>query len=154
MDISILSQLPGAIAKTKDMEWIETWPDQAWMKVLWTGAETGTWAVLYKWRKGFVAPPHKHIGAAHIFILSGKLKVRDGILEAGDYGYEPNGAVHDETMTLEDCEYLFICHGATVMTEAVGSDKVIGYFGWEHVQAYAAGAPRAVIFAPSAAQPA
>jgi anti-sigma factor ChrR (cupin superfamily) len=138
LDNTILSGLPGAITKASAMEWIETWPDQAWMKVLWTGVETGTWAVLYKWKKGFVVPPHRHVGAAHIFILSGKLQVRDGILEAGDYGYEPNGAIHDVTTTLEDCEYLFICHGATIMMESAGSDKVIGYFGSEQIRAYAA----------------
>jgi anti-sigma factor ChrR (cupin superfamily) len=139
MDIALLSQLPGAITKTNNMEWIETVPGQAWMKVLWTGAETGTWAVLFKWRQGFVVPPHRHIGAAHIFVISGKLQVRDGILAAGDYCYEPNGAIHDATTALEDTEYLFICHGVTLSTESVGSDKITGYFGWQQINEYATG---------------
>ena len=140
MDGAIPSELFGAIAKTKNMKWIETMPGEAWMKVLWTGAESGTWAVLYKWKKGFTIPPHKHIGGAHLFILSGKIKVRDTIFEAGDYGYEPHGALHESTTTLEDCEYLFICNGATVALDAADSDKVIGYFGSEQLLALAGGA--------------
>jgi anti-sigma factor ChrR (cupin superfamily) len=139
VDIALLTHLPGTITKTNKMEWIETIPGEAWMKVLWTGAETGTWAVLFKWRKGLVVPPHKHVGAAHIFIMSGKLQVRDGILEAGDYGYEPDGAIHDATTALEDTEYLFICHGGTLSIESVGSDNVTGYFGREHINAYVSG---------------
>lgn len=43
--------------------------------------------------------------------MSGKLQVRDGVLNAGDYVYEPNGMLHGETTALEDTEYLFICNG-------------------------------------------
>ena len=47
----------------------------------------------------------------HTYVLKGQLKVRDGILNAGDYDYEPNGVLHGETEALEDTEYLFICDG-------------------------------------------
>ena len=93
------------------------------MKVLWTGPETGAWAALFRWYKGYVAPPHKHLSPAHVYVLSGKLQVRDGILEAGDYVYEPNGMVHGATTALEDTDYLFICNGrccsSTMITSPV-----------------------------------
>ncbi len=124
------SELMDSLARSGGMEWIETKPGEAWMKILWLGAETGRWAVLYKWRKGFVAPPHKHLSAAHVFILSGKLQVRDAILVAGDYVYEPNGMVHGETKALEDTEYLFICDGAVLFFD---EDGFTSYKGWEQL---------------------
>ncbi len=125
------SELMDSLARSSEMEWIENKPGEAWTKILWLGAETGRWAVLYKWRKGFVAPPHKHLSAAHVFILSGKLQVRDAILVAGDYVYEPNGMVHGETKALEDTEYLFICDGAVLFFD---EDGFTSYKGWEQLQ--------------------
>lgn len=131
-DISpVNSELMDSLARTSAMEWIETKPGQAWLKVLWVGPETGRWAVLLKWRKGYVAPPHKHLSAAHTFIMSGRLQVRDGVLEAGDYVYEPNGMVHGATTALEDTEYLFICDGPVLFFD---DDGFTGYLGWEQLQ--------------------
>ena len=73
-----------------DSPWIERSPKDK-VKVLWIGRETGTWASLHHWKKGYAAPPHKHLAGAHVYILSGKLQVRDGVLNAGDYVYEPSG---------------------------------------------------------------
>ena len=61
--------------------WIETAPGMAWTKVLWTGPESGRWVALYRWKKGYVAPPHKHLSAAHTYVLKGRLQVRDGVLD-------------------------------------------------------------------------
>ena len=72
-----------------DAPWIERSPNDK-LKVLWIGPETGTWAALHHWKKGYAAPPHKHLAGAHVFILSGKLQIRDGTLNAGDYIYEPS----------------------------------------------------------------
>lgn len=102
----INDQLADIIVRA-DAPWIETKPGQAWMKILWTGPETGRWAALYRWKKGYTAASHKHLSDAHTYILKGRLKVRDGILEAGDYDYEPNGVLHGATEALEDTEYLF-----------------------------------------------
>ena len=79
--------------------WIQQSPMSA-VKVLWVGRETGTWASLHHWKKGYVAPPHKHLAGAHAFIISGKLQVRNGVLNAGDYVYEPSGILHDATTVL------------------------------------------------------
>ena len=131
-DISpVNSELVDALAQSAKMDWIETTPDQAYMKILWFSAETGRWAALLRWKKGYVARAHKHLSGAHAFILSGKLQVPGGTLEAGDFLYEPNGMVHGETTALEDTEYLFICDGPVLYFD---DDGFTGYLGWEQLQ--------------------
>jgi anti-sigma factor ChrR (cupin superfamily) len=122
-------QLADLIVRA-DEPWIEQEKDKAWMKVLWTGEESGRWAALFRWKKGYVAAPHKHLSAAHTFILSGKLQVRHGILSAGDYDYEPNGVLHGATTALEDTEYLFICDGPVLF---YNDDGLQSYLGWEEL---------------------
>lgn len=132
-DISPLNPgLLDTLVQAKDGDWIQTDEDgDAFIKVLWTGAETGKWAALFRWKKGFAAAPHKHLSAAHTFVLSGRLQIRDGTLEAGDYIYERNGMIHDETLALEDTEYLFICDGPVLFFD----DKSFsGYLGWEELE--------------------
>ena len=96
-----------------DQPWIEQSPTSS-MKVLSVKRESGTWAVLIHWKKGHVARPHKHLGGAHAYVLAGNLRVRDGVLNAGDYVYEPSGVLHDATTALEDTIYLFICDGTVL----------------------------------------
>jgi anti-sigma factor ChrR (cupin superfamily) len=122
-------QLADIIVRASE-PWIEQEKDMAWMKVLYTGSETGRWAALFRWKKGYTAAPHKHLSAAHAFILLGKLKVRDGVLNAGDYDYEPNGVLHGATTALEDTEYLFICDGPVLF---YNDDGLQSYLGWEEL---------------------
>lgn len=127
------SEIMDSLARTAKMDWIPNAedPKRAFMKVLWTGSESGSWAVLFRWLKGYAAPPHKHLSASHTFILKGKLQVRDGTLNAGDYVYEPNGMIHGATTALEDTEYLFICNGPVLF---FGEDNFNGYIGWEELK--------------------
>ena len=125
------SEVMDSLTRSASMDWIETTPGKAYMKILWLSPETGRWAVLLRWLKGYVARPHKHLSGAHAFILSGKLQVRDGTLEAGDYLYEANGMVHDATTALEDTEYLFICDGPVLYFD---DDGFTGYNSWEELQ--------------------
>ncbi len=131
--------IQDALFKASEADWVENTPGMAWMRILWTGSETGTWAAVFRWKKGFVAPPHKHLSASHTYILYGKLKVRDGILETGDYDYEPNGVLHGATEALEDTEYLFICHGPLLF---FNDDAFTGYLGWEELEKLRAQASR------------
>ena len=130
-DITPLNDQLADIIVRAEEPWIETEAGMAWMKVLWTGAETGRWAALFRWKKGYVAAPHKHLSAAHTFIHSGKLQVRDGVLNAGDYDYEPNGVLHGATTALEDTEYMFICDGPVLF---YNKDGITNYLGWEELQ--------------------
>ncbi len=130
-DISpVNTQLMDTLVEASKMEWMQT-DEKAFMKILYTGSESGCWAVLLKWLKGYVAGPHKHLSGSHTFILKGKLQVRDGILNAGDYVYEPNGMLHGATTALEDTEYLFICNGPVLFFD---DDKFTSYLSWEELQ--------------------
>ena len=130
-DISpINSELMDTLVEASKMEWLPT-DENAFIKILYTGSESGSWAVLFRWLKGYTAPPHKHLSGSHTFILSGKLQVRDGILNAGDYVYEPNGMLHGETTALEDTEYLFIGNGPVLFFD---DDKFTHYLGWEELR--------------------
>lgn len=126
-------ELMDTLIKASDSDWIPQPldPNKAFMRILYTGAESGRWAVLFRWLKGFVAPPHKHLSASHTFILSGKLQVRDGTLDAGDYVYEPNGMIHGATTALEDTDYLFICDGPVLFFDDKG---FTAYLGWEELR--------------------
>lgn len=124
------SELMDTLVQASQMEWMQT-DEKAFMKILFTGSESGTWAVLLKWLKGYVAGPHKHLSGSHTFILSGKLQVRDGVLNAGDYVYEPNGMLHGATTALEDTEYLFICNGPVLFFD---DEKFTSYLSWEQLQ--------------------
>ena len=129
-DLSPLNpELMDTITRGADAPWIPTGED-SFIKILWTGPETGRWAALFRWPAGYVAAPHKHLSAAHTYVLKGRLQVRDGELAAGDYVYERNGMVHDETKALEDTEYLFICEGPLAFYDQNG---VVGTFGWEEL---------------------
>jgi anti-sigma factor ChrR (cupin superfamily) len=126
----INSELADSITRSSEIPWTETKPGQAWTKVLWVGPESGRWAVLLKWKKGYVAPPHKHLSAAFAFILSGRLQVRNNVYNAGDFLHETNGMVHGATTALEDTEYLFFCDGPVLFFD---KDNFTGYRGWEEV---------------------
>ena len=131
-DISpVNSDVMDAVTRSAQMDWIETTPGTGYMKVLWYSADSGRWAVLLKWLKGHVARPHKHLSAAHAFMLSGKIQVRDTIYQTGDYLFEANGMVHDATTALEDTVFLFTCDGPVLYFD---DDGFTGYMGWEQIQ--------------------
>jgi quercetin dioxygenase-like cupin family protein len=127
------SELMDTLVSSSKMDWMPMPddPKRAFMKILWTGSESGTWAVMFRWLKGYVAPPHKHLTASHTFILSGKLQVRTGTLDAGDYVYEANGMVHGATTALEDTEYIFICNGPVLF---FSDNRFTAYLGWEELR--------------------
>ena len=125
-------ELVDTLVKASDTGWIPTDPDgKASMKVLFAGEESGQWAALFRWKKGYVAGPHKHLSPAHTFVIKGKLQVREGVLESGDYLYERNGMIHESTTALEDTEYVFVCDGPLVFYNESGA--LTGYLGWEEL---------------------
>ncbi len=126
------SGIKDVLVKSSEKDWIPIDPDgQALVKPLWTSPDSGGWAVLYHWKQGFCAPAHKHLGAIHVFIVSGKLQLRDTQLCSGDYVYEPNGIVHDATTALEDTVHLNIADGPVAFFDEKG---ITQYFGWEQVE--------------------
>jgi quercetin dioxygenase-like cupin family protein len=112
----------------------EPWIEQSAtsrLKVLWVSRDSSTWAVLHNWKKGHVARPHKHLGGAHAYIVSGKLQVRDTVLNAGDYVYEPSGVLHGATTALEDTVFTLTCDGPVLFFDDNG---FTGYTNWETIE--------------------
>ena len=107
-------------------------------KLLRTCSVTGTWVVLFRTIAGGSVPSHKHISAAEYFVLKGKVEVRGGkenggvTAVAGDYGYEPNGIVHEKTYFPEATEYLFISHGPIQYLDEDGNTS--GIIDWIGIQ--------------------
>jgi len=132
------SEVMDTLMKSSEMDWIPMAADprRGFLKILGPGSESGAWVVLCRRLKGYVAPPHKHLSASHTFMLSGKLQVRDGILNAGDYVYEANGMVHGATTALEDTDYIFIGNGLVLFFD---ENSFTSYWGGRNS---AAGKPR------------
>ena len=137
-DITPLDEnLADTVVAASDDDWLETDPGKAWMRLLWTQGETGRHAGIYRWKKGYAAPSHKHIGAVYVYVISGSLQVRDNVLEAGDFLFEPNGMIHHKTEALEDVDYLMLADGPVIGFDENG---LTGYFGWEELRRLQAGA--------------
>lgn len=118
--------------RAEEQPWLPIDPaGKAFVKPLWTSPDSGGWAVLYRWKSGFEAPAHKHLGAIHVYVVSGKLQVRGAQLSAGDYVYEPNGVIHEKTVALEDTVHLNIGDGPVLFFD---DDGINQYFGWEQVE--------------------
>src|SRR3981081_734089 len=113
-DIRPVFQDIQATLVLSDAPWIERSPKDK-LKVLWIGRETGTWASLHHWKKGYAAPPHKHLAGAHAYIMSGKQQVRTCPLKAGGHIYEPPGVLPDETNEIEATTYRFISKGPVLL---------------------------------------
>lgn len=111
--------------------WVQTDKEgKAHLKVLWTNP-SGGWAVLYRWAKGYVAPEHKHLGAIHCYIISGRLRVRDHVLETGDYLFEANGMIHEETVAEEETLHINIADGPILFFD---DNSLTHYVGWEQME--------------------
>ena len=126
-----VESLEDTVVSASDDDWLETEPGKAWVRLLWSQPETGKYAGIYRWKKGYAAPSHKHFGAVYVYIISGKLQVRDNVMEAGDFLFEPNCMVHYATEALEDVDYLMLSDGPVLFFDEEG---FTGYFGWEEIR--------------------
>jgi 2,4'-dihydroxyacetophenone dioxygenase len=102
--------LDAALVHTNDEQWIDSGTGNSF-KVLRISKETGAWSALIKAPKGQINPPHTHLGPADFYVISGGFDYRGGSARAGDWVYEPAGAVHDATTHPEDTVYLANVYG-------------------------------------------
>lgn len=114
-----------------DLPW-KPMGEGAWGKVLHVCAETGSWTVLLKQAAGSIVPPHKHLGPAEFYVLSGAVEYRGGVARAGFFAREPMGAVHEKTSFSEETIYLFTAHGPLAMYGPDGN--VVGVTDAEAMQ--------------------
>ena len=103
-------------------------------KVLRTSQETGAWTVLFRCAAGCAFAPHRHLGGGEYLVLKGTMELRGGKAQggttatAGDYGYEPNGVLHDSTYFPEETELYFTNYGAIqFLTPELKPDFVLDY---------------------------
>jgi hypothetical protein len=109
------------------------------LKVLRTSSETGAWTVLFKCAKGSAFARHEHLGAGEYLMLTGKMEVRGGVEKGGitaypgDYGYEPNGVIHDSTCFVEDSTFYFTNYGPIKFID--DEDKAVMVVDWQTIRA-------------------
>ena len=122
---------------TEAMPWLDFSPGFQF-KVLRTSAETGTWAVMFKADAGTAFPRHNHLGAGEYLMISGKMEVRGGVQEGGitalpgDYGYEPNGIIHDRTEFPVESVFWFQNHGAVNFTD--DENRTLMILDWQTIR--------------------
>jgi 2,4'-dihydroxyacetophenone dioxygenase len=122
----------AALVRTKDQQWIDTGTGNQFI-VLRISKETGAWSALIKAAAGQVNAPHTHIGPADFYVISGGFDYRGGSARAGDWVYEPAGAVHEATRHSVDTVYLANVYGPVAFHDGKGGFSSI--LDWRAVQA-------------------
>lgn len=100
----------AALIRTREQPWTDMGGGNQAI-VLRVSKETGFFSMLLKAPAGQVNAPHTHIGAADFYVISGGFDYRGGSARAGDWVYEPAGAVHDATTHPMDTIYLANSYG-------------------------------------------
>jgi anti-sigma factor ChrR (cupin superfamily) len=107
-------------------------------KCLRTAQETGQWTVLFKCAVGAAFARHEHLGAGEYLLLSGKMEIRGGVEKGGitaypgDYGYEPNSVIHDQTCFPEESILYFTNFGPIRFMD--DEDKTTFVLDWAGVR--------------------
>jgi len=123
----------GLLVRPEELDWVET-PGGNAMKVLRVSEETGAWSALLRAAKGTTNASHIHLGPADFYMVSGVLEYRGGVARAGDWIYEPNGAVHEATHHPEETVYLANSHGPIAFYGEDGS-TIVGMSDWRAMKA-------------------
>jgi quercetin dioxygenase-like cupin family protein len=109
-------QLRDIYIHTSQQPWLQFSPGIEF-KVLRATQETGHWTVLFKCAPGAAFARHEHLGAGEYYMVSGKMEIRGGVENGGitafpgDYGFEPNGIIHDHTEFPEESVLYFTNYG-------------------------------------------
>src|SRR5687767_3553337 len=85
------------VADPKQLPWAPWAMQGAYFKLLSADAASGRFALMIKLEKGFIAPPHRHIGAVEGLVLEGGFHYADDPqirFVAGTYLLERDGAEH------------------------------------------------------------
>ncbi len=122
----------GLLIRPDDLKWTETAGGNS-IKVLRVSEETGSWSALFRAAKGTTNAPHIHLGPADFYMIEGVLEYRGGVARAGDWIYEPNGAVHESTHHPEETIYLANVHGGIAFTGE--NQEILGISDWRAMKA-------------------
>lgn len=118
------------------LPWIPMGGPGLFFRLLRVSPETGQFTIFIKLEAGASFAPHKHLGAADFFVLSGALRYRAGTARAGSWGYEPLGVFHQETNAEEETVLLYNGYGGVAFTATDGA--VVGILDWEWIRDAAA----------------
>lgn len=124
--------IDALLVRTSEQEWIDTGTGNQFI-VLRISKETGAWSALVKAPAGQVNAPHTHLGPADFYVISGGFDYRGGSARAGDWVYEPAGAVHEATSHPMDTIYLANVYGPVAFHDGKGGYSHI--LDWRAVQA-------------------
>ncbi|MGH7961565.1 MAG: 2,4'-dihydroxyacetophenone dioxygenase family protein [Candidatus Binatia bacterium] len=131
MATASFDRLDAALVRTKEQPWISAGDGNEFL-ILRISKETGAWSALIKAKAGQVNAPHTHLGPADFYVLSGGFDYRGGSARAGDWVYEPAGAVHEATSHPEDTVYLANVYGPVAFHDGKGGFAHI--LDWRAVQ--------------------
>ena len=129
---SYFDPIDAALVRTNEQGWIDSGGGNQF-KVLRISKETGAWSALIKAPAGQVNPPHTHLGPADFYVISGGFDYRGGSARAGDWVYEPAGAVHEATTHPVDTVYLANVYGPVAFHGKDGTYS--GVLDWRAVKA-------------------
>ena len=131
------NEFDGVLVEASKLKWI---PDGSGneMKVLRVSRETGAWSALIRAPAGQVNPPHTHLGPADFYVISGVVDYRAGVARAGDWMYEPAGAVHQATSHPEETVYLANVYGPVAFHDEDGG--IANVLDWRSIEALVAAA--------------
>ena len=122
----------GLLIRPDDLKWTETEGGNS-IKLLRVSEETGSWSALFRAAKGTTNPPHIHLGPADFYVIEGVMEFRGGVSRTGDWIYEPNGAVHEQTHHPEETIYLANVHGAIAFTDE--NQEILSISDWRGMKA-------------------
>ena len=131
------TEFDGILVEASKLKWI---PDGTGneIKVLRVSSETGAWSALIRAPAGQVNPPHTHLGPADFYVISGVVDYRAGVARAGDWMYEPAGAVHQATSHPEETVYLANVYGPIAFHDEDGG--IANVLDWRSINALVAAA--------------
>ncbi len=124
--------LDAALVRSDEADWIPS-GDGNQFKVLRISKETGAWSALIKAPAGQVNHSHTHLGPADFLVISGQIDYRGGCAKAGDYIYEPAGAVHEATTHPVETVYFANVYGPVAFHGKDGT--IAGILDWRAVKA-------------------
>lgn len=124
--------LSAALVRTDDLDWLDDGVGNQ-VKVLRINEETGFFHILIKAKAGQVNPPHTHLGPADFYVIEGGFDYRGGSARAGDWVYEPTGAVHEATTHPINTIYLANVYGPVAFHKPNGD--IAGILDWHSMKA-------------------
>jgi anti-sigma factor ChrR (cupin superfamily) len=131
---------------TANSSWIDFFPGIQ-VQLLRAIPETGHWSVLFKCAAGSSFARHEHLGGGEYLMLTGKALIRGGAENggvtavAGDYGYEPNGMIHDVTLFPEESILYFSNDGPLKFMD--DDNNALAILDWRAVRDAATGGDKA-----------